>query len=55
VRIISDREDAIFYEHSIVELKKCMTIHTPIESSSRVGKKYFVFENVIIDFWPKEA
>ena len=32
-----------------------MTIHTPIESPSRVDKKYVVFKNVNIDIWPKEA
>jgi hypothetical protein len=32
-----------------------MAIHTPIESSIRVDKKYFVFENIYCDFWPKEA
>jgi len=32
-----------------------MTIHTPIESHSRVDKKYVVFENVHFDIWPKEA
>ncbi len=30
------------------------TIHTPIESPSRVDMKYFVFKNVYFDFWPKE-
>jgi len=32
-----------------------MIIHTPIDSPSRVDKKYFVFEKVLCDFWPKEA
>ncbi len=32
-----------------------MTIHTPIESPSRVDMKYVVFKNVYLDIWPKEA
>ena len=32
-----------------------MTIHTPIENPGLVDKKYVVFKNVNIDFWPKKA
>ena len=32
-----------------------MTIHSTIESPSRVDMKYVVFENIYFDFWPKEA
>ena len=32
-----------------------MIIDTPIESPSRVDKKYVVFKNVYLDIWPKEA
>ena len=32
-----------------------MTIYTPIESPSRVDKKYVVFKNVFLDIWQKEA
>ena len=31
-----------------------ITIHTPIESPSRVDMKYFVLKIVYFDFWPKE-
>ncbi len=32
-----------------------ITIHTPIESPSRVYSKYVVFKNIYFDFWPKKA
>ncbi len=32
-----------------------ITIHTPIESPSRVYSKYFVFRNIYINFWSKKA